>query len=83
MKSVCHECHGESFTERFFSDADKQLKEYQEKSVEPQVAVFLKKLSTLTGEKRMQALKEYSQFLAEAKRYRMNLYMGRHGKVQR
>ncbi len=83
MKSVCHQCHGESFTERFFSDADKQLKEYQKKNVEPQLAVFIKKLSTLTGEKRKQALKEYSQFLAEAKRYRMNLYMGRHGRVQR
>lgn len=83
MKSVCHQCHGVSFTDRFFTDADKQLKEYQEKSVEPQIAVFLKTLSTLTGEKRKKVLKEYSQFLAEAKRYRMNLYMGRHGRVQR
>ena len=83
MKAVCNQCHGQSFTERFFSDADKQLTAYQEKNVEPQLAEFLKKLSTLTGEERKQALKEYSQFLAEAKRYRMNLYMGRHGRVQR
>lgn len=83
MKAVCNQCHGENFTERFFTDADAKLKEYQEKNVEPQLAVFIKKLSTLTGENRKQALKEYSQFLAEGKRYRMNLYMGRHGRVQR
>ncbi len=83
MKSVCHQCHGVSFTDRFFTDADKQLKEYQQKSVEPQLAAFLKTLSTLTGDERKKVLKEYSQFLAEAKKYRMNLYMGRHGRIQR
>lgn len=83
MKSVCNECHGKSFTDRFFSDADKKLIEYQKSVVEPGVASYLMRLSTLIGEQPEAVLKEYSSFLAEGKRYRMNLYMGGHGRVQR
>jgi hydroxylamine dehydrogenase len=83
MKSVCNQCHGGNFTENFFTDADNRLQEYQEAIVEPRLLFFQQRIVALAGEERKKTLREYSQFLAEAKRYRMNLYMGRHGRVQR
>jgi len=83
MKSVCNQCHGGNFTNRFFTHADKQLQQYQKKTVEPMLQKYLEQLSKLTGNDRGKTLKEYSQFLAEGKRYRMNLYMGGHSREQR
>lgn len=83
MKSVCNQCHGNNFTDRFFADADRKLIAYQKTVAEPGVAAYMEKLSTLSGEEREKLLKEYSSFLAEGKHFRMNLYMGSHGRIQR
>ena len=83
MKSVCNQCHIATVIDRFFENADKELAAYQNNIVEPQLVVYQEKLAASEGEERKDLLKEYSRFLAEGKGYRMNLYMGRHGRVQR
>jgi hypothetical protein len=83
MKSVCFQCHSETMIDRFFANADKELLKYQTNEMLPGLIQYQKQLLPLTGEEREQKLKEYSQFLAEGKRYRMNLYMGTHGRTQR
>ncbi len=84
MKAVCNQCHSPTMIDRFFTNADNQLAKYQKEIIEPQLAEYEKKLgSTKKKEKREQLLEDYSRFLAEGKRYRMNLYMGQHGRTQR
>ena len=83
MKSVCNQCHASSVIDRFFAESDKQLEEYQMGVMLPGLAKYKNKLAQVEGEERQALLKEYNAFLAEGKRYRMNLYMGRHGRVQR
>lgn len=83
MKSVCNQCHATRVIDSFFEDADARLQEYQKNEVEPQLAAYRQKLAQVEGEEKKQLLKEYSRFLAEGKRFRMNLYMGHHGRTQR
>jgi len=83
MKSVCKQCHGPSVIDRFFAQADSALAKYQKETVEPAMAEYQQKLKDATGEDRKRLLAEYASFMAEAKGYRMNLYMGRHGRTQR
>ncbi|OKY75835.1 MAG: hypothetical protein BM485_05725 [Desulfobulbaceae bacterium DB1] len=84
MKAACNQCHAPAMIDRFFLNADKELARYQKEIVEPQLADFKEKIdSTTKKEKRRHLLQDYSRFLAEGKRYRMNLYMGRHGRTQR
>jgi len=83
MKSVCNQCHASSVIDRFFQDADKQLDAYQMGVMLPGLANYKEKLASVQGEERQALLKEYNAFLSKGKRYRMNLYMGRHGRVQR
>ncbi|MBC8319039.1 MAG: hypothetical protein H8E41_14165 [Desulfobulbaceae bacterium] len=83
MKSVCNQCHASSVINRFFQEADKQLEEYQATVMVPGIARYKDMLDSVQEEGRQALLKEYNVFLTEGKRYRMNLYMGRHGRVQR
>lgn len=83
MKSVCNQCHAPGVIDRFFVQADAELAAYQEKVVEPALADYQEKLKSVTGAERKDLLAQYAAFLARAKGYRMNLYMGRHGRVQR
>ncbi len=83
MKAVCNQCHSSRVIDDFFTDADKELESYQTNVMEPGLTAYTEKLASTKGEPRKTLLKEYSRFLAEGKRFRMNLYMGRHGRVQR
>lgn len=83
MKSVCNQCHASTVIDRFFENADAELEAYQKNVVGPKLGDYLKKLKKAKGEKREKLLGEYSDFLAEGKRYRMGLYMGGHGRTQR
>ncbi|MBI4792889.1 MAG: hypothetical protein HY789_09250, partial [Deltaproteobacteria bacterium] len=83
MKAACNQCHAPGVIDRFFANADKDLELYQQNTVEPRLADYRQKLAKAAGEERESLLKEYARFLAEAKRYRMNLYMGQHGRSQR
>ncbi|MBI5559577.1 MAG: hypothetical protein HY885_18295 [Deltaproteobacteria bacterium] len=83
MKSGCNQCHASGVVDRFFADADSKLQEYQKNVVEPKLAEFKQKLSAVKEQDRRQLVDEYSRFLTESKGYRMNLYMGRHGRTQR
>ena len=83
MKATCNQCHVPGVIDRFFADADKNLQLYQQHTVEPQLAEHSRKLAKAKGAERNSLLKEYTRFLAETKRYRMNLYMGQHGRSQR
>ena len=83
MKSACSQCHASSIIDRFFENADKQLEQYVANTTKPQIAVYQDKLAKVDGKEREALLQEYTEFLAEAKRFRMNLYMGQHGRQQR
>jgi hydroxylamine dehydrogenase len=83
MKSVCNQCHSPRVIDAFFTNADQELEKYQRDIMEPGLAVYAEKLAATKGQPQHELLKEYSRFLAEGKRFRMNLYMGRHGRVQR
>ncbi len=84
MKAVCNQCHAETVIDRFFDNADARLAEYQKKTVQPKLAEYRQKLAEVKeGTARENLLKEYSGFLADSKRYRMNLYMGNIGRTQR
>jgi hypothetical protein len=83
MKATCNQCHAAGLIDRFFANADKELERYQQNTVEPQLADYRQKLTKAKGEERRALLQEYTRFLAEAKRFRMNLYMGQHGRSQR
>jgi len=83
MKSVCNQCHAPSVIDRFFTNADSELDKYQKNVVAPKLADYKQKLAKATGEGRSLLLEEYNLFLQEGKRYRMNLYMGQHGRTQR
>ncbi|MFZ5766157.1 MAG: multiheme c-type cytochrome [Thermodesulfobacteriota bacterium] len=84
MKAACNQCHAPALIDHFFTAADTALARYQQEVVEPTVADFGEKIAdTKKEERRRQLLNDYSRFLAETKRYRMNLYMGRHGRSQR
>lgn len=84
MKAACNQCHSPRMIDRFFANADSRLEKYQKEVVEPKLAEYKEQLdSTKKKEKREQLLEEYSRFLAEGKHYRMNLYMGHHGRTQR
>ena len=81
--AVCQQCHAASVVRRFFSAADQELERYQKEEVEPKLAGYLKQLKKAKGQKRRTLLADYADFLARAKEYRLNLYMGRHGCRQR
>ncbi|MCB2183415.1 MAG: hypothetical protein KQH63_15380 [Desulfobulbaceae bacterium] len=84
MKAVCNQCHAKTVINRFFDNADKRLAEYQEKTVQPKLKEYRRKLAEVKeGTERENIIKEYTRFLAEGKRYRMNLYMGNIGRTQR
>ena len=84
MKSVCVQCHTRRMIDGFFANADRELIKYQTNEVLPRYIEFKKKFSTVKDEEeRGKLLQEYSSFLAESKRYRMNLYMGSFGHTQR
>ncbi len=83
MKSVCAQCHSETMIDAFFGQADRKLARFQTNLMRPGIIDFKRKLLEITDEKREKLLKDYSDFLAAGKRYRMNLYMGHHGNTQR
>jgi len=83
MVSVCRQCHEETTVERIFAASDARLAAYQAEVVEPALADYRKRLDKAKGDKRSALLREYGAFLTEAKRYRMNLYMGQHGRSER
>ncbi len=83
MMAGCQQCHAASVIRRFFTAADVELECYQQEEVSPVLAVYVKKLKKAKGKKRRQLLADYADFLARAKEYRLNLYMGRHGCKQR
>lgn len=83
MKAVCQECHAPKIIDRFFDSADARLEAYQQDVVTPRLSTYQKKLESAEGAEREELLDEYSRFLAEAKRYRMELYMGGSGRTQR
>ncbi|MCK4378095.1 MAG: hypothetical protein KAW01_02055 [Deltaproteobacteria bacterium] len=83
MMAGCQQCHAASVIRRFFTAADAELERYQQEEVAPVLAVYVKKLKKAKGKKRQQLLADYADFLARAKEYRLNLYMGRHGCKQR
>lgn len=83
MKSVCNQCHASPVIDRFFENADNKLEDYQKNVVEPEIARYLQQLEKTEGEEHQKLLNAYSDFLAESKRYRMNLYMGEPGHLQR
>ena len=83
MKSVCNQCHVPSVINRFFEEKDRLLADYQENVMQPGLADYKKRLESAEGQDRQALLKEYNDFLVEGKRYRMNLYMGHHERMQR
>jgi len=83
MKAVCLQCHGSTAINGYFADADRKLEIFQKEVVVPGLARYQKVLKKASGEKRERLLKEYAAFLASAKRYRFNLYMGDHGRLER
>lgn len=83
MMAGCQQCHAASVIRRFLAAADQELERYQQDEVAPRLAEYGKKLKKSKGRKRRQLLAEYADFLARAKAYRLNLYMGRHGSRQR
>ncbi len=83
MKSVCMQCHAQGVIVRFFEHADRELETYQRQVVEPRLAEFQQQLEQAKGPEKEKLLREYGEFLAQAKAYRLNLYMGQHGRTQR
>jgi hypothetical protein len=84
MKAVCVQCHTRGMIDGFFANADRELIKYQTNEVLPKYIEFKKKFSSVKDEEeRRKLLQEYSSFLAESKRFRMNLYMGSFGHTQR
>jgi len=83
MKAVCLQCHGSTAINGYFADADRKLEIFKEEVVEPGLSKYQKALKKATGSKREDLLKEYAAFLAGAKKYRLNLYMGDHGRLER
>ncbi len=83
MKAVCNSCHAPAMVERFFNQADKELLDYQQAVAKPKLIAFQSRLAKATGEKKQRIIEEYANFLAESKGYRLDLYMGRHGRGQR
>lgn len=83
MKSVCNQCHASSVIDRFFANADKLLADYQKNVMEPGLKRYQEKLAKVKDKDRQALLDDYSLFLAEGKRFRMNLYMGSHQRQMR
>ncbi|NDY41419.1 hypothetical protein G3N55_00945 [Dissulfurirhabdus thermomarina] len=83
MDRVCQQCHAASVVKRFFASADEKLARYQSETVRPRLAGFRKRLKHARGKKRRRLLEEYGAFLREAKAFRLNLYMGVHGRSGR
>ena len=83
MKEVCSQCHASSVIDRFFEQADQRLEVFQQEKVEPALADFQARLAAAGDGEKEEIMAEYSEFLATAKAYRLNLYMGAHGRIDR
>ena len=83
MKATCLKCHTAPMVERYLKNAERLLNEYVSQVLKPKVKEFQKRLSEVQGPGRKDLLEEFSAFLAESKRYRMNLFMGHHGRMER